>query len=668
MTKKPAAAPRAPAGKITIEQVFDLMSRAETDPETLRKYFRIRPGTEDTFKPVLELNPDTVHIPPTPDGRARGEMSVGIVNSWSRAHRLSVFNRKIAAGYDGPIIVSEGDSWFQFPILLDDTIDQLNAMGYALRDVSAAGDTLANMVHKAEFIDAIVQTGASVFLFSAGGNDVLGGGNIASLLADFDSAKPAAEHILPAFENVLSDTIAGFDTVFRAVEALPGEIKILCHGYDYVFPNNGKWLGKPMKTKGMADKAFQRQVTSTMIDRFNSALKDLCDDFANVTYIDTRNAVGGVIGNWHDELHPKNPGYRSVASLFDKAIKAAKPALKARQPNAAAPRSPSARTVVRNAALVAATTATATTAAARGGRKKADGGGTSRRGLSLHVGLNHIDPAHYGSDGELVACISDAESMEAIARQRGYEVMGLLRDGEGTRDAVIGAIGEAAKKLKAGDIFLYTYAGHGSQLPDLNRDEKDDNRDETWCLYDGMLLDDEAYELWFGFEKGVRIVCVMDCCHSGSAIRAPLGAFGATGSAPASSHKPRQLPLSAAAHAFRSNRALYEKIGMARREGSGDGGDTLMLEEAGIRPQRKGLKATVRLISGCQDDEVSMDGAFNGRFTEELLKVWNNGRFGGDYDKFYKTIRSGMPAGQTPNHLVIGARNLAFTRQDPFLI
>jgi len=655
-----AAAAAVPAGKITVEQLFAKMANTETDQKDLQKYFRIRPGTEDTFNPVLELDPATVHIPNTPDAAARGDMAVGIANSWSRARRLARFNRKIADGYQGPIIVSEGDSWFQFPILLDDTIDQLDTIGYALRDVSAAGDTLANMVSKAEYIDAIVQTGASVFLFSAGGNDVLGGGNLASLLIDFDPGKSPGEHILPAFETVLSDTIAGFDTVFRSVEALPGDIKMFCHGYDYVFPNNGKWLGKPMQIKGIMDKAFQRRITSRMIDRFNGELKLLCDGFAHVTYIDSRNSVGNALGNWHDELHPKNPGYANVAALFDKAIRAAKPRSFGRQPDPAAPRSPSAHKIVRNAALAQAIAKPA----ARGARAKV--GGKSRRGLSLHVGLNHIDPAHYGSDNPLVACISDAEAMQSIARQRGYEVMGLLTDAQGTRDAVKNKIKEASQKLVAGDIFLYTYAGHGAFVPDLNGDEKDDNRDETWCLYDGMLLDDEAYELWLGFKEGVRILCVMDCCHSGSTIRAAAAAatFGLAVPVEEPLFKSRQLPASMTRHAFFANEAMYRQIGGVR---VGDG-DAILMEEIGMRPQRSGLKATVRLLSGCQDDEVSMDGAFNGRFTEELLKVWNGGRFAGDYTAFHKKILEGMPATQSPNHMIIGPKNLAFNRQDPFLI
>ena len=33
------------------------------------------------------------------------------------------------------------------------------------------------------------------------------------------------------------------------------------------------------------------------------------------------------------------------------------------------------------------------------------------------------------------------------------------------------------------------------------------------------------------------------------------------------------------------------------------------------------------LISGCQDNQTSADGDFNGLFTSKLLNVWNEGKF-----------------------------------------
>src|SRR6476619_2567188 len=139
------------------------------------------------------------------------------------------------------------------------------------------------------------------------------------------------------------------------------------------------------------------------------------------------------------------------------------------------------------------------------------------KGLSLHVGLNSIDPAHYGVDGRLRACENDARAMKAIADSQGYTSQILLTR-DATSSSVLKSIVEAAAELQAGDIFLLTYAGHGSQVPDVNGDEGD-GLDETWCLYDRMMIDDELKAMWTRFRKGVRIVMISDSCHSGTVSR-----------------------------------------------------------------------------------------------------------------------------------------------------
>ena len=117
--------------------------------------------------------------------------------------------------------------------------------------------------------------------------------------------------------------------------------------------------------------------------------------------------------------------------------------------------------------------------------------------ISLHIGLNTVDPAHYnGWDGELQACEADARDMQQIAEGRGFETRILLTP-EATAEAVSAAIAAAADRLSGGDFFFLTYSGHGGQVPDTNSDEPgDDNKDETWVLYDRQLVDDELFALW----------------------------------------------------------------------------------------------------------------------------------------------------------------------------
>ena len=50
--------------------------------------------------------------------------------------------------------------------------------------------------------------------------------------------------------------------------------------------------------------------------------------------------------------------------------------------------------------------------------------------------------------------------------------------------------------------------------------EEEDKKDETWCLYDGELIDDEVFIELAQFAEGVRIIVLSDSCHSGSVVRA----------------------------------------------------------------------------------------------------------------------------------------------------
>jgi len=83
---------------------------------------------------------------------------------------------------------------------------------------------------------------------------------------------------------------------------------------------------------------------------------------------------------------------------------------------------------------------------------------------------------------------------------------------------------------------------------------------------------------------------------------------------------------------------------------------------------RGDVRATVILISGCQDNQLSVDLPAGGLFTQALLRVWDNGSFKGSYSRFHRYIRAQMPPTQTPNYFVVGAINHAFEHQMPFAI
>ena len=276
-------------------------------------------------------------------------------------------------------------------------------------------------------------------------------------------------------------------------------------------------------------------------------------------------------------------------------------------------------------------------------------------GISLHVGLNRVDPAHYqGWDGELTACEFDANDMRAIAEGQGFEARSLLTK-EATSDAVLAAIERAAGELDQGDLFLCTYSGHGGQVPDRNGEDEEDRSDETWVAYDRQIVDDELYALWSRFAPGVRIFVLSDSCHSGTVVRdieaKVPDPVSTRQKAAAGSPRYRALPRDVMIATYRANAKLYDAI-QERLPGA----------------ERADPAATVLLISGCRDDQLSLDGFSNGLFTENLRAVWADGAWEGGHAEFREAIRARMPAKQQPNYLRVGAANSEFEQQKPFTV
>ena len=290
------------------------------------------------------------------------------------------------------------------------------------------------------------------------------------------------------------------------------------------------------------------------------------------------------------------------------------------------------------------------------------------KGLSLHIGLNAVSPAAYGGwSGDLAACEFDAKDMAAIAASRGMKSTVLLTK-KATRAQSLAAMQKAAKQLRKGDLFFLTYSGHGGQVPDVTGEETD-KQDETWCLYDGQLIDDELYFELSRFAAGVRILVLSDSCHSGTVTRAvppPPDRTRVTG-------RSKMMPPAVAIRTYREHQAFYNKLqhDVAKAAGKGVVDPDSALAQLAVSPRltaiAKDCKAAVILISGCQDNQTSMDGDHNGAFTEQVLTAWNHGNFRGNYAKFHAAVKAGLPADQTPNLFTLGAA-ARFLRQQPFSV
>ena len=287
---------------------------------------------------------------------------------------------------------------------------------------------------------------------------------------------------------------------------------------------------------------------------------------------------------------------------------------------------------------------------------------------SLHLGLNAVNPGAYGGwAGPLAACEFDAHDMAAIAVSKGMQATVLLTR-KGTRAAFLGAMRSAAKALSAGDLFFLSYSGHGGQMPDVSGDEPD-KKDETWCLFDGQLIDDELYFELSRFKAGVRILVLSDSCHSGSVTRDRPPP-------PPPGMRAKLMPAAVAMRTYRDHQAFYDKLQLDLGKAAGEhAADPMDPDTALAQVAQSGrLSAIVRrfnpavvLISACQDNQVALDGDHNGAFTEQLLRVWNNGAFGSNCGHFQAQIKAGLPATQSPNLFTLGSAGVRLA-QPPFFV
>src|ERR1044072_5082956 len=92
------------------------------------------------------------------------------------------------------------------------------------------------------------------------------------------------------------------------------------------------------------------------------------------------------------------------------------------------------------------------------------------KGVSLHVGLNRVSVNAFSSQ-HLVGCENDAIAMSNIALSRGFTQVKLLLGSAATFRNVDEEVRRAAALLRPGDTFLFTFAGHGSRIPNGINDE-----------------------------------------------------------------------------------------------------------------------------------------------------------------------------------------------------
>lgn len=133
------------------------------------------------------------------------------------------------------------------------------------------------------------------------------------------------------------------------------------------------------------------------------------------------------------------------------------------------------------------------------------------------VGINTYNGA------PLNGCVNDVNDMATYLKKQGFTCT-ILTDAQATRTNILKGLKTLVSGVTAGDVIYFHYSGHGSQVPDRNRDEKD-GKDEIICpvdidFYRGIYItDDELNGIFNNLPASVTIEIVLDCCHSGTGLR-----------------------------------------------------------------------------------------------------------------------------------------------------
>jgi hypothetical protein len=263
------------------------------------------------------------------------------------------------------------------------------------------------------------------------------------------------------------------------------------------------------------------------------------------------------------------------------------------------------------------------------GSMPASGVAQGRR-IALCVGIDGYPAVEH----KLSGCVNDARRWAQTLAGLGFETR-LLVDATATRASLERELDRLVGESRSGDVIVFQYAGHGTQVPDLNSDEED-GIDEALCPVDfatgALYIDDDIAELFARIPDGVNMTCFMDCCHSGTNSRFAVGLSAREMNRPSGTKARFVLATPAIKEAHRQFRAQTRSPAVPA---TGSGG----------RQRMRDVK-----FSACLDHQVALESAGSGDFTLRATKVLARGIDAMSHEQFLGGVLAefGSGARQAP--------------------
>lgn len=194
------------------------------------------------------------------------------------------------------------------------------------------------------------------------------------------------------------------------------------------------------------------------------------------------------------------------------------------------------------------------------------------------VGINYQN-----TSAQLRGCVNDVNDLKhMLTTKYNYSESNILTltDSQATKQNIMTRLTQLLQSCQAGETLFFSFSGHGYFWNDIYKKDEIDGKDELIVTVDNYaIVDDELkYVIDTYLKENVTLIALFDNCHSGTILDLPYQYF-----------KGEQEMIH---HSLSSD-----------------------------------TKGTVICLSGCRDDQVSMDayldGDFNGAMTFNFIELLN---------------------------------------------
>lgn len=244
--------------------------------------------------------------------------------------RQAVFAASIKQFPKRLVMVTEGDSWFSYPLnaniadyiemMSDFSILRLEHNGDEAREILGAG---SEQLKKLKYY--LKNYPVDALLMSAGGNDLVAGELAKVLNKKSNGATWQSTVKLAELTAVLDQIIGSYTRLLDARDALRPKCAVFAHSYCYFQPTGrkatgpfgllkaGPWMRPVMVAKGIDPDTEGRELARYLIDELHARLKALAAARPRFHVVDMRTALPDDNTHWADEIHPSGTGFRVLA-------------------------------------------------------------------------------------------------------------------------------------------------------------------------------------------------------------------------------------------------------------------------------------------------------------------------------------------------------------------